>query len=86
MSHEVVPASITLRSFIVFNTLLYVRFDRNKVIHSDLKTSSVHEKIKKFGNKHANTLELHTNAVAKQLLNNSRDIEHFKLLKPYDLI
>jgi len=45
---------------------------------------SVHGEIKKFGNKHANTLELHTNAFAKQLLDNSRDIEHFKRLKPYD--
>jgi len=62
------------------------RYDRNEIIHRDLNISSIQDEIKKFANKHAKKLELHPNASAKQLLDNSQDIRRLKRLKPYDLV
>lgn len=82
-----VPTNLTSKSFNVIKILPFCtivaayQFDRNYVVYRDLRISILDE-IKIFANKHANRLEMHTNAAPKQLLGNSQDIR----LKPYDLV
>ncbi|VVC42961.1 Hypothetical protein CINCED_3A019570 [Cinara cedri] len=62
------------------------RYDKNDIIHHDLKMSSAQDKITRFAGKHARKLELHKNATAKQLLDYSKDIRRLKRLKLFDLV
>lgn len=73
--------SIALRTIVAA-----YRYDKNDVIHRDLKMSSVQDEITRFARKHVRRLELHTNTAAIQLLDNSRDTRRLKRLKPFDLI
>src|SRR5580765_6713015 len=88
----VVPVSIISKSSDVARTSLFdaivvaYRYDKNEIIHRDLKMTSVQDEITRFAFKHVRRLEHHINTAAIQLLDNSQDVRRLKRLKPFDLV